>query len=81
MRLFFHYILYSELNSNGAEFKDAKRIFPAVSGLSGKFKASQLLTAAGPLRSSDFVLLYEKSYHTTAAVNLQQHNTIHPPMR
>ena len=78
--IFFHYILYSELNSNGAEFKEAKRIFPAVSGLSGKFKASQLLTAAGPLRSSDFVLLYEKAT-TRLPQSISSSTTLYiPPM-
>lgn len=32
-------------------------------------------------RSPDFVLLYKKSNNSTAPVNPQQYNTLHPPMR
>lgn len=38
--IIFLLFLYSELDSNGAEFKEMKRIFPAVSGLSASSKIS-----------------------------------------
>lgn len=79
MRLFFYYILCFELNSNGAEFKEVRRIFPAVSGLSASSKPSncwqQLVFSGAPTLS----YCMKKSYDS-ALVNPQQYNTIHPPM-